>query len=169
MFPINANDPYIKESGERSTLGAAIESSGGGGSDIPDYDVGDAGKVLGVDSEGELQWEPLPSGMKVYYKDVTFNTTSGSVALQISGDYYMYRITPQNTNGVDVSGYTPIACHVKMKYGSSIGFLQLTNIGQYGGDFGFVGVGNQADITNMADNPIRVYYVKNTDISSIPT
>ena len=165
MFPIRWNEIFRKKDG---TLGT-MEDAGGGGSALPEHSSSDAGKVLGIDSEGELQWETLPSGMKVYYKDITYNTSSGYLASKIAEGYYLYRITPQNTNGVDVTGYTPISCHVKMKFGSSVGFLQLTNIGQYGGNFGFVGVGNQADITTLVDNPIRVYYVKNTDIESIPT
>lgn len=32
MFPLTANEPYIKETGERSTLGAELGSGGGGGS-----------------------------------------------------------------------------------------------------------------------------------------
>ena len=165
MFPINWNDLFRKKDG---TLGT-MEDLGGGGSVLPEHSSSDAGKVLGVDNEGELQWEILPSGMKVYYKDVTYNTSSGFVSWQIAEGYYIYRITPQNTNGVDVAGYTPISCHVKMAFGSSVGFLQLVNIGAYGGDFGFVGIGNKSDISTLVESPIRVYYVKNTDIESIPT
>ena len=54
-FPLNSNDPYIKATGERSTLGAEIGS--GGSSDLPEYGESDAGKVLSVDDNGDLEWK----------------------------------------------------------------------------------------------------------------
>lgn len=40
MFPLNSNNPYIKDTGERTTLGAVIGSGGGGGDEpyTPDYE-----------------------------------------------------------------------------------------------------------------------------------
>lgn len=68
MFPINANDPYIKETGERSTIGAEIGSSGS--SDIPAHTIADAGKVLSVNNDGSLGWNtPAASGNR-YTRDV---------------------------------------------------------------------------------------------------
>ena len=55
-FPLNSNDPYIKDTGERSTLGAVIGSGGGGSSELPEYSIADAGKVLTVDDSGDLEW-----------------------------------------------------------------------------------------------------------------
>lgn len=98
MFPLKANEPYIKETGERSTLGAMLGE--GGGSDLPEYTEADAGKYLGVDEEGSLEWDDVlpeyteadsgkylgvdeegllewknfptpPTGTKIYYKDFT--------------------------------------------------------------------------------------------------
>ena len=60
MFPINANDPYIKKTGERSTVAAALEGGGGGGgSELPEYSEADAGKVLTVDSNGDLEFDTV--------------------------------------------------------------------------------------------------------------
>lgn len=61
MFPLKANDPYIKATGERSTLGSVV----GGGSDtpeLPDYGIADAGKVLTVADDGSLEWDARGEG-----------------------------------------------------------------------------------------------------------
>lgn len=58
MFPLNSNVPYIKENGERDKLGNVI-GSGGGGSELPAHTIADAGKVLGVNDEGNLVWETI--------------------------------------------------------------------------------------------------------------
>ena len=54
MFPLNSNLPYIKDTGERTTLGKVIGS--GGSSELPSYTVANAGEVLGVNNEGALEW-----------------------------------------------------------------------------------------------------------------
>lgn len=56
MFPLNSNMPYIKDNGERDKLGNVIREGGGGSSDLPEYDIGDAGKALTVGEDGELEW-----------------------------------------------------------------------------------------------------------------
>ena len=63
-FPLNSNQPYIKDTGERSTLGAELSSGGGGGtSELPEYSVLNAGQVLTVGSDGKLKWAaPATSG-----------------------------------------------------------------------------------------------------------
>lgn len=62
-FPLHSNKPYIKDTGERTTLGAVIGSGGGGGtSELPEYGIGDAGKVLTVGSDGHLKWATPSSG-----------------------------------------------------------------------------------------------------------
>ena len=65
MFPINANDPYIKSTGERSTVAAALEG-GGGGSELPEYSEADAGKVLTVDDNGDLEWGTVAAGISQF-------------------------------------------------------------------------------------------------------
>lgn len=65
MFPINANDPFIKTTGERTTMGAAM--GGGGSSELPEYSEADAGKVLSVDNEGDLAWT-MPAATRQYSK-----------------------------------------------------------------------------------------------------
>lgn len=61
MFPIKSSDAYINENGKRSTIGAELGTSGGG-SDIPDHSISDAGKVLTVGEDGELEWAESGSG-----------------------------------------------------------------------------------------------------------
>ena len=63
MFPLNSNEAYINDNGTRTTLGAAIGSGGGGGgtSELPEYGIADAGKVLTVANDGMLAWV-TPSG-----------------------------------------------------------------------------------------------------------
>lgn len=45
--------PYINDTGERDRLGNVL---GSGGSELPEYDIEDAGKILSVDDTGELEW-----------------------------------------------------------------------------------------------------------------
>lgn len=54
MFPLPWNFPFRKKDGTVVNVEDAI--SGGGGSDLPDYDSSDAGKILGVDENGDLEW-----------------------------------------------------------------------------------------------------------------
>ena len=56
MFPLNSNQAYIKDTGERTTLGDVIGSGGGGSSELPEYSTSNAGQVLIVDDDGELTW-----------------------------------------------------------------------------------------------------------------
>ena len=64
MFPLNSNTPYIEDTGKRARLGDVV--GGGGGSDIPEYDVEDAGKVLMVDDSGELEWATVSRAPRQY-------------------------------------------------------------------------------------------------------
>lgn len=65
MFPIDSNDAYRKKDGSLTTMGA-IGSSGGGGSDLPEYSSSDAGKVLTVGSDGSLEWDTKGEGGGFY-------------------------------------------------------------------------------------------------------
>lgn len=69
-FPLNSNDPYIKPTGERSTLGAEIGSGGGGGggSFTPDYenDVLIIGEVDNWNYYIPMQKEYVGPGIKGY-------------------------------------------------------------------------------------------------------
>lgn len=110
MFPLKANDPYIKATGERSTLGSVV---GGGGSDtpeLPDYGIADAGKVLTVGEDGSLEWDESGAGGGEYalfydftkiapgtihgvtYSEAgaTFSTSSGYIGL---GDLFLSNFT----------------------------------------------------------------------------
>lgn len=59
MFPLNWNDPVIKKDGSRTTLADYVD--GGGGSELPDHTIADAGKVLMVDDTNTLVWGSVAS------------------------------------------------------------------------------------------------------------
>lgn len=64
MFPINWNDVFRKKDG---TLGTMEDlGGGGGGSELPAYSSADAGKVLGVNEEGNLEWVEVTSHQNRY-------------------------------------------------------------------------------------------------------
>ena len=58
MFPINWNKAFRKKDG---TL-VNMEDMGGGGGGLPPHTIEDAGKVLGVDEEGNLAWVTVSGG-----------------------------------------------------------------------------------------------------------
>lgn len=61
MFPTNWNDPYRKKDGTLVNM-EDMGSGGGGGSELPDYSQADAGKVLTVGEDGELEWNESGAG-----------------------------------------------------------------------------------------------------------
>ena len=75
-FPLNNNDPYIKSTGERSTLGAELAK--GGTSELPEYGLVDAGKVLTVGDDGKLEWDTKGTGggiIESHYEAYTSSST----------------------------------------------------------------------------------------------
>lgn len=54
MRPIPWNKAFRKKDG--SLVNMEDIGGGGGGSELPEYSEADAGKVLGVDDEGNLAW-----------------------------------------------------------------------------------------------------------------
>lgn len=61
MFPTNWNDPYRKKDGTLVNM-EELGDGGGGGSELPDYSQADAGKVLTVGEDGELEWNESGAG-----------------------------------------------------------------------------------------------------------
>lgn len=100
MFPLRWDFPFRKKDGSLSTISAEIEGGGGGGytlptasastkggikvgdgltmvgefleadEQLPTYSETDAGKVLKVDAEGELEWGDASSGATIYMHEV---------------------------------------------------------------------------------------------------
>lgn len=61
MFPIPWNKEYRKKDGTLVKISDAM-SGGGGGSDLPPHSSTDAGKVLTVGEDGNLEWDTRGSG-----------------------------------------------------------------------------------------------------------
>ena len=55
MFPIRWNFPFRKKDGSVVNISDAM-SGGGGESELPPHNIGDAGKLLKVNNEGNLAW-----------------------------------------------------------------------------------------------------------------
>ena len=155
----------MKNDGSVVPVGDVI-GGGGGGSDIPEHTVADAGKVLGVDNAGELEWTTI-NGMKLYYKDITYNKNAGYVWPQITGDYYLGQLRPDNVPGMNIEGYTPIFAGVEMKYDSAFAIANVNKYSGYGGGYGLTILANKNAIDSALTNPIRIYYVKNSDASEL--
>lgn len=97
MFPIPWNKAFRKKDGTVVNIADAM-SGGGGGSDLPPHSAADAGKVLTVGDEGELEWHEAGAGggQVVLDYNQTYDSGSGSheyhetVTLEESGTYYIY-------------------------------------------------------------------------------
>lgn len=57
MFPIPWNFPFRKKNGNLVNIGDAIDE----GTELPEHGEGDAGKVLSVDENGDLEWADAPT------------------------------------------------------------------------------------------------------------
>lgn len=57
MRPIPWNKAFRKKDG--SLVNMEDIGGGGGGSELPEHSAADAGKVLGVDENGDLAWESI--------------------------------------------------------------------------------------------------------------
>lgn len=130
MFPKKASDAYIQNNGQRSTLGSMM--SGGGGSDLPEYDSSDAGKVLSVDSDGELEWSQ-PSAPLTMERFSSSNLTmtfayDGFIILLNHGDTTQANVTitipDENTYTFKINDTTNNNRVFPVKTGSTI---EITN------------------------------------------
>lgn len=61
MFPIPWNKAFRKKDGTVVNIADAM-SGGGGGSDLPEHSIADAGKVLTVADDGSLEWDEAGAG-----------------------------------------------------------------------------------------------------------
>lgn len=77
MLPLTSNVPYIDDNGTRSRLGDVL----GGSSDLPEHTSEEAGKVLMVDAEGDLEWSSeLPAHTSTDEGKVLTVTNTGSLS-----------------------------------------------------------------------------------------
>ena len=88
MFPTNWNDPYRKKDGTLVNM-EELGEGGGGGSELPDYSQADAGKVLTVGEDGELEWNETGAGGGDAFLSYDFtkfiNRSWGSASCTASG------------------------------------------------------------------------------------
>lgn len=121
-------------------------------SELPEYSSSDAGKVLGVDSDGDLEFVSPPSGMTLYTKEFSPGTYD---YVEVGGGWYNYYC-----NNVGINGYTPV-------------FVTAIDVytGYYATPGGISKSGNNYNATafiKKATDPncikFIVYYVKNENI-----
>lgn len=74
MFPIPWNKAYRKKDGSLDIIDNVI-GGGGGGSELPSYSAADAGKVLGVNAQGQLEWVTVSAGGNRFAVVSTANTS----------------------------------------------------------------------------------------------
>lgn len=70
MFPIPWNKAVRKKDGNLVTL-EEFAGGGGGGSELPEYSEADAGKVLGVDENGDLAWMEIANTFGISVSNVS--------------------------------------------------------------------------------------------------
>lgn len=170
MFPLTANEPYIKETGERSTLGAELGSGGGGGGSLPVATANTLGGVkigsgINVTGDGTISTSGGGgSATKLYYKDYSVNWGTNVQFAQFDGSaasgsgFYAAR-TSSNTP-INVTGYTPIAAVAIDKYsGYYFGVFIEKDGNSYKISMAFSSRGIDADSCG-----VRVFYVKNEDL-----
>ena len=86
MFPMTWNFPFRKKNGDVVNIEDAM-SGGGGGSELPEYSVADAGKVLKVADDGSLEWDEVGGAGGVYV-----GLTDPDPLVGVNGDYYYKRL-----------------------------------------------------------------------------
>lgn len=106
MFPLPWNKEYRKKDGSLSTLEEVMQESGG--SDIPDYTIEDAGKVLTVGDDGELVWDDAgtPTFTRATWNSMTTEEkkTYGLVAIVDNNSGYE---RGEVVNGANYREYLP--------------------------------------------------------------
>lgn len=83
MFPLPWNFPFRKKDGTIVNVVDAMGGGGGGGSNLPDYDSSDAGKVLGVDENGDLEWSEAVGNLASDFRTLSRNVDD--LGLTVSG------------------------------------------------------------------------------------
>lgn len=112
MFPIPWNFPFRKKNGNVVNIEDAISGGGGGGSDLPSYDSEDAGKVLSVDDNGDLEWsdkvEDLSEDVESLITDIALKANASDL-MALQEDFYNYEdilgaknLLPDNLSSQDV-------------------------------------------------------------------
>lgn len=167
MFPIRWNEIFRKKDG---TLGTMEDL--GGGSDLPEYDSGDAGKVLGVDNAGLLEWKEIGGGTKIYYKDysLSFGTSENLAKFSnnaASAGSFNIATIDNSSRDVTVNGYTPISVVAHdVSTGYSIGILLEHSVWSGATHYFLSLVIANRSIASYAIQA-RVFYVKNEDLAAL--
>lgn len=167
MFPIPWNKAFRKKDG---TLVNMEDLAGGGSGGLPEHSSADAGKVLGVDDEGLLEWKEL-EGTKIYYKDfdISWDTNQTLAKFQdgaaSASSFNLAR--PRSTVYVDISGYTPIsALAIDIYTGYSFGlFIEIDGVNssaRYKVSMMFA-----SRAIDSASCKARVFYVKNSNLVAL--
>ena len=109
---------------------------------------------VGVDSSGKLYVAPPETptgGTKIYYKDHSVSTVEKRF----------------NTGNINVSGYTPIGFCVLDKYSGYVDYATMIVTTSYAGETKIKG--NLINYISTGDVTVRVYYISNSDLTTIPT
>lgn len=204
MFPLPWNFPFIKKNGVRTTIGAALDNAGttytlptasadtkggvkiGSGltmdgealnanAQLPTYTSSEEGKVLSVDSSGDLEWITLASGAKIYYKDYNNISWTGSVRLAkwdsgaaAESDYRMAKCSGSyGNNNVTISGYRAIAAIARDKYSGYALSASLEYIIDQNDVVDLVSLAYAARDIDTGALGVRVFYVKSEDLIEI--
>ena len=120
---------------------------------LPSHGVGDAGKVLSVDSEGGLDFTEISGGFKLYKK--RFDPTN------LTTDYPIAGLVKYTMPSPAISGYTPVFATVYDKYGGYNPWCTI-EIDMYDA-WKIILISTKTNSPSASDFAVDLFYVKNSD------